>query len=618
MSWKLSLSPLFTDGCVLQRGAEITVRGVAAEGPVSLTFLEQRFETRAGASGDWAVTLPPQAAGGPFTLTVAAGGQTLAVCDVYIGDVWLCGGQSNMELPMQRVKNRFPEEMRADANAMIRQFYVPQETDFQGPRSSLSGGEWKGLDPETVKDFTAAGYFFAKKIHAGQSVPVGLLHAAAGGTPVQAWMRRELLEPHPEMLTVADRYRDDPGLPGRIQRADQERMDAFFAALDAADEGLNGRWYSKDFPDETWPEHQLCATWAEEEGLIQPGVAWFRKTVSVPPETRGKPAKLFLGCIVDSDVAYADGERVGTTGYRYPPREYDFTMPDADTVTLAVRVSFHENPGGFIPDKPYNITCGDTVIDLDGLWKFKRGAVCERFEPQTFINRGATGLYNAMIAPLHGFPVKGVLFYQGESNTNSPEGYGELFKAMIADWRARWNQPEMPFLFVQLANYETPDGCAEGWPRIRDEQRAALALPATAMAVSLDAGEENDLHPTDKKTVGERLAMAAERVAYGLDTALCPAPDMTECKGNALVVRFSNAGSGLTARGPLNGFEIAGSDGGWHPAEAMIEGDRVVLSSPAVPAPNAARYAWSDAPKASLYSAERLPCGTFCQLTMDN
>ena len=612
MSSKLSLSPLFSDGCVLQRGTAVTVRGTAAAGEaVTLAFLDKLYKTRANADGEWAVTLPPLPAGGPFILTVTARGARLTARGVTIGDVWLCGGQSNMELLMQRVKNRFPEDMQA-LNAEIRQFFVSQETDFQGPRRALTGGRWTGLFPETVADFTAVGYFFAQRIHKGQNVPVGLIHAAAGGTPVQAWMRRELLAAYPDMLTVADRYRDDPGLPERIQRADQERMDAFFTELDAKDEGLRDGWYAKDTPDGAWPERPLCAPWTEAEGLVQPGVVWFRKTVPVPPETRGKPARLFLGCIVDSDIAYIDGARAGTTGYRYPPREYGFTMPDADTVTVAVRVSFHENPGGFISEKPYNITCGDTVIDLSGLWRYKRGAACERLEPQTFVNRAATGLYNAMIAPLHGFPVKGVLFYQGESNTGSPEGYGELFKAMISDWRAQWGQPEMPFLYVQLANYKTPEGNPEGWAVLRDEQRAALALPATEMAVILDAGEDNDLHPTDKKTVGERLAMAAERVAYGLGTVSSgPLPERVECKGEGLAVHFTGAGSGLTARGPLTGFEIAGADGVWHPAHAQIEGTSVVLSSPAVSAPVSARYAWSDAPEASLYNAEGLPCGTF-------
>lgn len=602
----LTFAPPFGDGMVLQRETAIMLRGTAPpEEVVAVRFLGQTYTARADANGAWAVEMEPQPAGGPFTLLAEAAGQSVTARDVYFGDVWLCGGQSNMELTMRRVKNRFPEDMTA-TNEAIRQFFVPQDTDFQGPRDTLSGGRWAALTAESVWDFSAVGYFFAKRIHASQRVPIGLLYAAAGGTPIQAWMRRETLPT--DMLETADLYRDDPGLPARIQADDQERINAFHADHEARDEGLLGQWYNEILPDGDWAERELCAAWTEQEGLKQPGVVWFRKTVPVPGSMRGQPAKLFLGCIVDSDTAYVDGVQVGTTGYRYPPREYDFHMPDKDTITVTVRVSFHENPGEFVPGKPYNIVCNGAEIDMSGLWRYRRGAQFERLEPQTFINRTSTGLYNGMIAPLHRFPVKGILFYQGESNTGAPQDYDALFRTMIEDWRAQWKNPKLPFLYAQIANYKTPD-FSENWPELRDRQRAALTLPDTAMIVTIDCGEDNDLHPTDKRTVGERLASAAERIAYGLPRPVEANPCRVSREGHSLIVHFPVK---LKASAePLEGFELCGPDGVFHPAQAHISGDTVTITHPSVVEPIAVRYAWSDAPKATLFSVTGDPSGSF-------
>jgi sialate O-acetylesterase len=333
----------------------------------------------------------------------------------------------------------------------------------------------------------------------------------------------------------------------------------------------------------------------------------------------GQQAKLILGRIVDADSVFVNGVFVGTTGYQYPPRRYDIpsNVLKEGGNTVVVRVISTIGKGGFVLDKPYELVSGGQTIDLKGDWQYRLGATMDPLASQTFVRWKPVGLYNAMISPLLNYSIKGAIWYQGESNAERPLEYRELFSALICDWRKKWSQGDFPFLFVQLPNFmeriEQPS--ESNWALLREAQLKTLSLPQTGMAVTIDIGEWNDVHPLNKKDVGKRLALAAQRVAYGDDTIVYSGPIYHSMKieGNKIVVTFTNTGSGLVAgSGELKYFAIAGIDRRFVWAKAKIENNRVVVWSEEVPNPVAVRYAWADNPEgANLYNAEGLPASPF-------
>ncbi len=491
----VQLPRLISDGMVLQRGAEAALWGTADE-PVTVTFLDKQYGATPDAEGRWTIVLRDLAPGGPFALTI----NEHALQDVYVGDVWLCGGQSNMQLPMRRVRYMYPEEIERP-NAHIRQFLVPQRTDFHSPRDEC-GGSWAGASPETVEDFSAAGYFFAQRLHGRYGVPVGLILTAIGGTPIHAWMGREALRDFPDALAEAERCADDAHV-ARVQVEDAVRAESFFQGIDANDPGLDDRWYAPEYDDSAWEERPLLAPW---EGT---GSVWLRRTVEVPKALAGKPLTLFLGTMIDWDTVYVNGDIVGNTTYRYPPREYAVPPLPAGPCVIAVR-AIAKDGGRFTPGKQYLLAGEDGAINLNGAWRFRRGGKGTQPVPETVFHYKPTGLYNGMIAPLRRFAVKGVLWYQGESDADRPARYAEKFAAMVRDWRGLWGR-DLPFLFVELAHWDE----APHWHALRAEQWRCLEIPGTAMAAADDLGEHNDLHPQNKRDVGDRLARCAMRVAYG-------------------------------------------------------------------------------------------------------
>jgi sialate O-acetylesterase len=350
------------------------------------------------------------------------------------------------------------------------------------------------------------------------------------------------------------------------------------------------------------------------------GVVWFRRKFELPQSADGKPARLMLGRIVDADTTYVNGTEVGRTTYQYPPRRYDIGegILRAGENTIAARVVSSAGEGGFVDDKPYELQVGETRVDLKGLWRFRIGAVSEPMPPPQFVDyKQPLGFYNAMLAPLQNMTIKGVIWYQGESNVERAKEYRQLFPAMIRDWRKHWGQGDFPFIFVQLANFlepvETPSESA--WAELRDAQLSALGEPYTAMAVAIDVGEWNDIHPLNKKAVGHRLALAARKIAYGESDLVSSGPifrSMTERDGR-LTLEFDFTGCGLTARGgELRGFAISGTDDNYVWAQAAIDGDKVVVWNDSVAEPAAVRYAWADNPvDANLYNCEGLPASPF-------
>lgn len=617
---QVKLPKLISDGMVLQREIDLKIWGWAApQEKVEINFMDETYQATANEAGDWEIKIAPLKAGGPYNMVISAS-NTINVNNILVGDVWLCSGQSNMELPMRRVIPLYAEEIKNANNDFIRYFEVPKIYNFKVAKKDLSGGQWQKTTPENVLNFPAVAYFFAKDLYEKYKIPIGLISSALGGSPAESWISEEALKKFPEHYQEAQRFKDD-GLIEQIEQDDNTRIQAWYRTSSEKDKGHQGpvKWHDPALNTQDWKSMEIPGYWADTELGAVNGVVWFRKEIEIPAELAGKPAKLELGRIVDADSAFVNGKFVGRTGYQYPPRWY--TIPEGvlkeGKNTIAVRIISERGEGGFVLDKPYELIVGDQTIDLKGQWHYKLGVAMEPLESQTFVRWKPVGLYNAMIAPLINYGIKGVIWYQGESNASrKPEEYTALLTTLIKDWRSKWNQDKFPFLIVQLANFmEAKDMPTESdWALLREAQRKTLELPNTAMAVAIDLGEWNDIHPLNKKDVGERLALAAQKVAYGEDIVYSgPSYKSMKVKGNKIIITFENIGSGLeTKGGPLKHFAIAGADKQFMWANAKIEGDKVIVWSDKVANPVAVRYAWADNPEgANLYNKEGLPASPF-------
>jgi sialate O-acetylesterase len=618
---QVTLPKLISDGMVLQRDAELTIWGWAGiDERISVTFLDSTYHTAADDSGKWNITLPHQHPGGPYTMHIE-GHNTITVNDILIGDVWVCSGQSNMELPMYRVRPLYEAEIHSAYYPSIRYFNVPQRYNFNEPQEDFDTGRWQHINPDNVRNFSAVAYFFGKKLYETYGVPIGLLHTSLGGSPAEAWMSEEALRYFPHYYDEAQQFKDTT-LIERIEHGDNARIQNWYERLRQKDKGYENSgeiWYDPETSLSGWGVMHIPGTWADTELGPVNGVVWFRKDIDLAPDQSGQPGKLELGAIIDADSVYVNGIFIGTTGYRYPPRWYE--IPEGILTegknTIVVRVINEGGNGGFVPDKPYELVVGEYKINLEGEWYYRLGAEMEPLESRTFIRWKPLGLFNAMIAPLLNYRIQGVIWYQGESNTGRPIEYRELFPAMIEDWRRHWSQGDFPFLFVQLANYMEPDPepSESNWALLREAQLAALSVPNTGMAVTIDIGEWNDIHPLNKKDVGERLARAARKVAYGDDLVHSgPLYRSVEVKGDTAVISFDNVGSGLCVKGgdSLRHFAIAGSDREFVRARAIIRDNKVIVWNDTVSNPVAVRYAWADNPGgANLFNREGLPASPF-------
>ncbi len=613
---------LISDGMVLQRDAELRIWGWAAEGEkISIHFIDSTYSTTADNKGDWNIVLPKLSAGGPYEMNVNAS-NSITIRDIMIGEVWVCSGQSNMELNMKRVSPLYGNEIATSENPYIRYFEVPDKYDFNSPQKDLPSGRWEKANPENVLNFSAVSYFFGKEVYEKYKVPVGLINSALGGSPAESWISEEGLKEFPEYYNEAQRFKDG-SLIRQIQNEDRSRISEWYGRLRRNDEGYKNPgkpWYSPKYRSSGWSTMKIPGYWADSKLGFVNGVVWFRKEINVPPSMVGKQVQLNLGRIVDADSVFVNGIFIGTTSYQYPPRRY-VILPGIlkkGKNIIAIRVINSMGRGGFVEDKPYELVAGDERIDLKGDWQYQLGAKMEPLRGETFIRWKPLGLYNAMIAPLVDYSIKGVIWYQGESNANRPIEYRELFPALIKDWRKNWNQGEFPFLFVQLPNFmeAKPEPTESNWALLREAQLKTLSVPNTAMAVAIDIGEWNDIHPLNKKDIGKRLFLAAKKVAYGDDTVNYSGPiyKSMEIDGNKIILTFENIDGGLIAKGSekLNGFAIAGADKHFVWAQAKIENDKIIVYNDEISNPVAVRYAWADNPTgANLYNKGGLPASPF-------
>ncbi|WP_416306434.1 sialate O-acetylesterase [Neptunicella sp. SCSIO 80796] len=613
----VTLPKLISDGMILQRDQPVKIWGRADANEAVTVRLDGKLVGRVTSpTGEWSLTLPAQQAGKAHTISIK-GNNSLEVKDVLFGEVWLASGQSNMELPMERVKERFPDVIAAANYPTIRQFNVTLDYDFIQQHQDYPKGEWVAATPQSVLKFSAVAFFFARDLQQKYQVPVGIIKTPIGGTPVQAWMSEGALNAFPTYMDELKPYQQ-PGHVAEVKAADKAKNDKWYGDLTRNDLGLQQNWQQPNVDDSDWQTYQLPGLWPD--GLLEPkeGVVWFRKTIDIPADMAGKQQKLMMGRIIDADQVFVNGQQVGNITYQYPPRRY--TVPagllKAGENSIVVRVVNSQNRGGFVSDKPYWLGNEENHLDLTGSWKYKVGATAEHLPSDTFVHYKPTGLFNAMIYPALNYTIKGVIWYQGESNTGHPSDYHALFANMIQDWRKHWQLGDFPFLFVQLANFQQfhQQPVESGWAELRQQQLDTLSEPNTGMAVITDVGEWNDIHPLDKQTVGQRLSLAAQHIAYGENVVYSgPIVQSVQAMGNSLVVNFSHTGSGLKIKGDkLTGFAIAGSDGVYHWAEASVTGNKVELTSEAVPAPLTVRYGWQDNPEnANLYNQEGLPASPF-------
>jgi sialate O-acetylesterase len=644
----LVMVPVFSDHMVLQRDSENPVWGKTDAGAtITVKVADQVHTATAGADGKWRVVLKPMVAtANPLELTVSdSAGHAIKFSDVLVGEVWLCSGQSNMDLRLGDARDGAKEVAAAD-HPQIRLFMVPQVNRIDEQEGLEGKAQWDVCRPDAARNFSAVGYFFGREIQQDLKVPVGLIKSSVGGTAAEAWTSRKGLEAEAGLRPLVgflDKLKaEGTGKHEAWARANKE-WEKQGLHDDPGNEGVKRGWADPKADDSYWPVMKMPQHW-EKTGLQIDGSVWFRKTVDVPADWAGKELTLSIGNVDDFDVTYFDGEQVGATDKSNPwavfvDRKYVVPgkLVKGGKATVAVRIFDRGGPGGMFSqddnvylevkgdEKPQAATAAPAAarrIPLAGDWRWRiETPVAPYLEPRpsepmwSGSANAPTALYNAMIRPIEGYGIRGVIWYQGESNAGRAEQYRTLFPAMIADWRRVWGRPELPFLFVQLSTWGLP-GKEPGESDVAELREAqeftARTVPQTGMATAVDLGQaDGDIHPKNKQDVGHRLALAARAGVYGEKGVKASYPTYASMavEGKAVRVRIANAGGGLkTVEGKGPGrFAIAGEDRKWRWAEARIDGDAIVVSSAAVERPVAVRYGWEMNPVVNVYGGDGLP-----------
>ena len=622
-SAQVRLPQIFQSGMVLQRGTNIPVWGQAdPQQTITVRLHKKKCTTVADANGRWRVDLPAMKAGGPYVLEVRGEkSEVITLTDVWVGDVWLCSGQSNMETTLERVSPQYPDELN-DSNNMVRLFHVQYQTDTRQPSSDLRPTSWKPLNRANAWRFSSIGYFLGKQLQREKGVAQGIIESAWGGTPIEAWIAADSLAKHfPVLHRQTLLYQNDAFVQAQ-QRAGMLANQRWQQILDEGDPGMQavegskgGLWTQLTFDDSQWTmvnQYDLLPTQREWIGSL-----WLRQHITISKAHAGKAAQLLLGTLYDSDVTFINGVQVGSTGYQYPPRRYQVPaglLREGDNV-ITVRFVNKSGKPYFVHEKPYRLVFAqDDVQPLAEQWKLHKG-----LEMPYSIGRGVdlqyqpSTLFNGMISPMAPFAVAGVLWYQGESNADTPQAsdYASLLRLMMANWRQAFQRPQMPFVIIQLANYMEPSAQPQntGWSMVREAQRLVAKEDKYAeLAVTIDRGETVDIHPLRKKDVAQRVALAFERLLWNPRTVLSPEVKETSFVDGQVVCTLSQS---LLHDGALYEFEVAGADGRYVNAEAEGRGDRILIKSP-IAHPVSIRYAWKNNPiRANVYGKNGLPMSPF-------
>lgn len=609
---KVTLPPMFQDGMVLQRGKPITIWGKAdAHERVALSLGRYTGTVVADAAGRWSAVLPVMRAGGPYVMHV--GDKTIS--DVLVGDVWLCSGQSNMDVMVSRVYPQYASDIDRYANDKIRLLRAEQRAYVDGVGHEITTSGWHRANKKDAWNFSALGYFLARRMYERTKVPQGIICNSWGGTPIEAWVPRDsLLTGYAHYTHLTQLY--TPEYVETQQRANQLMSQQWNQQLDARDTGLHQGWMNEGYDDSSWSGYQQYSDgWSRRGGHGLVGSVWMRQHVQVDAAHAGREALLNLGTLYDMDYGYVNGRQVGVTYYQYPPRRYTIpagVLHEGDNV-VSIRFVTKQGTPSFTRGKKYQIEFADsTVIRLSETWLSRVGAEMPPLRTMDVSTQNLPYiLYQSMLAPIAPYTLAGCVWYQGESNTGKPEPYAPMLRKLTGAWRAAWHDAELPFVVVQLANYMSPSAQPQqsGWAQVREAQRTVAAEdPRTELAVTIDLGEWNDIHPLRKREVADRVALALRHQVYRDKVTLSPVALAAEPEGGAVVLTFDQPLRG----GRLHEFEVAGADGVFHNAEAVCEGRCVKLTADKVGVIHRVRYAWKHNPdRADVYGLTGLPASPF-------
>ncbi|MCC8113049.1 MAG: sialate O-acetylesterase [Bacteroidales bacterium] len=613
---KVTLPAFFTDSMVVQQQAEITIPGTAKKGAIvkiTPSWTGETLKVKAGKDGKFEAKLTTPEAGGPFTI-VFDDGQKTQLSEVLAGEVWFCSGQSNMEMPVEgwgKVMNYRQEVAQANW-PNVRLLQVRKNTTYAPlADAEVNMGGWRTANPQTVGEFSSIGYFYGRQLYQELNVPIGIIDCTWGGTPIEAWCSMETLERCGEFADELSAIKASNYDATELQAQYEKELQAWNDAVIPQ---------SLDFDQDAaqWGNMPVPSEW---ESTVLPafdGVVWVRKTIELPASAAGKPAQLSLACIDDEDVTYVNGQKVGATSGYNVERKYEIPagVLKAGKNTVLVRVLDTGGGGGIWGDADaMHLTVDGQKLALAGTWDYSIASDFSQFPPRPtspLSSNYPTVLYNAMMHPIATMPVKGVLWYQGCANVGRDQQYSKLFKAMIEDWRAEWKNPDMPFYFVQLANYLQPKRFQpeSEWAALRQAQKDALVLPGTEMAVAIDLGNPDDIHPKNKQEVARRLALCALHNQYGKQVKH-RAPRMTDMKVADRNVRLRFDGD-LMMHGGGNAFVVKDKDGKWAQGYARLLSPRVLeVSSDDIAHPVEVRYDWADCPDGNLRGTNGLPVAPF-------
>lgn len=622
----LQLPKILGDHMVLQQNSFAKIWGWA--GPeqvvkVTTSWNETSYCTVSDQLGNWQVSVMTAQAGGPYRVTIEAD-TTVVLEDILLGEVWICSGQSNMEWQLRRAETA-DDEIPISDYPDIRLFTVEKHIALR-PVEDVEGS-WERCNPETSPDFSAVGYFFGKNIHLELGVPVGLINTSWGGTPSESWTSREELSQFGDFDQQLEELYGTSDAEMEKVRREQAQMEAMIKDQqdfkNRENIGFSESWMSVDYNDSGWDRVECPAEWSSVEkiGMLE-GVVWMRSEISIPDSWVGKTLTLELGPVDEMDITYINGTEVGSSlkiNNWNVPRTYQVpaSVVNSSKLQLAMRIVNTNAQGGIFGEsdqlKIYpSDSQGDTPVKLAGEWKYR---IAYRFPKVSVLTNAHTPsvLYNGMLFPLRKFAIKGAIWYQGESNQTRAVQYQTIFPGMIEDWRATWNQGEFPFYFVQIAPYNYgPDQTS---PELREAQFLTLSkVKHTGMTVITDIGNPDDIHPTNKRDVGKRLALWALAKDYSKSVVYSgPLYREQTIEGEKIRIQFNCTGGGLVARGgALTHFEIAGSDQVYHPAIAVIDGESVLVSSSDVSLPEAVRFGWTNTAEPNLFNKEGLPASSFC------
>ncbi len=632
----LKLSSLFSDNMVLQRNVSVPFYGTAAPNEtVAIQVAGQSVTTEAGADGKWFIKLAPMRAGGPYTASIQSPTGTLNLKNVMVGEVWLCSGQSNMEL-RESAANDYPQALE-EANPSIRMFTVGQAA-VEEPANDVRG-VWLPATKHSVGYFSAVAWSFGRELQNRLNVPIGLIASSWGGTKAESWTPREAMATNPALRTAVDEYLNElKAFPSRYADFRSNLKEWMASRADSGNEGFLKGWENRVVDETSWNKVNLPGTIdtmePSEEGSPFDGSAWFRRTFVLPETWAGKALKLELGPIADYDDAYVNGTKVGyTKSNSVPTSTFGRTYRISPGILLrgensiAIRVYAAQGACGFtgLPDQMrITLASGESEeeLPLAGEWreKVERKIDTSLQAPHLPMGpgnpKGPGSLFNGMIAPLMPYGIRGVIWYQGESNVDQASQYQVLFPTLIREWRNRWNQGQFPFYFVQLPNYHATEQepGESNWAELREAQAATLKLTNTGMANTIDLGDATTIHPKNKREVGQRLAAIALSKDYGVHEPWSgPTYQYMSFSGRSVRIYFQHVEEKLTTKDNklLTGFAIAGQDRKFYWAAAKIEGTSIVLSCPEVPEPKAVRYGWADNPNCNLYNSAGIPAVPF-------